>query len=309
MNWNRRQLLLASGGAFLSLPAWVKSATDGKNIDQKFIRDIADSAKTKDLTVIYPKGCLANLKPIIQQFSKLTSVQVKLKEVGFNDITNHLLKTRLIKGRDNHFDIAIPPSFSIPDLAEADVIQEFDNDVSKMSLQDYETSLYSLGDYYADKLFGLQTSGDAYMLFLRKSWLLDKKNQDRYRQKFQRNLEIPQTWEELDRQLAFFHKPSKNQYGGCFFRHKLYMHWEYWIRLHGKGLYPCSADLRPQLTVDSSVTALEEMKSATRFLHPSCQRNGPYENFSLFNQGNCYANLSWGGWSEIFLFAKVEHQR
>ena len=84
------------------------------------------------------------------------------------------------------------------------------------------------------------------------------------------------------------------------FRSKPYMHWEYWIRFHGQGSYPFSRDMEPLVTNQAAMLAINQMKDATTYLHPSSSKNGPYENFSLFGEGNCYANLSWGGGQKYF---------
>ena len=302
MTINRRQFVVAGSGTLLTIPTIGLGA--GKQtwngFDWKVLKKVASKSKAKSLTVLYPQGCLANLKPIIQEFEALTGTKILVKEAGFSDITNQILKSSLLSKSTSEFDIAIPPTFSIPDLAEAKVIHNLSDYAKNYEPDNSQSLLYTLGDYYHDGLFGYQSSGDAYLLFLRKSWLRDPNNQKRYEDRFGSKLDVPMTWEELDRQMSFFHDPEKQRFGGCFYRNKLYMHWEYWIRLHGQGSYPLNKNMRPLLNNDACLNAIEQMKTATTYLHPSSQKNGPYENFSVFGEGQTYANLSWGGGQKFF---------
>lgn len=259
-----------------------------------------DYSKKRPLRILYPKGCLANLKPIIAEFEKTTGVGVEVTEAGFATISNDMLKSNLLGEANELFDIAIPPTFAIPELADAGVIANLTPLVDKYGFEYGRHSLYRHGDNYQNQLYGFQSSGDVYLLFLRKSWLLDPENQQRYSDQYGYPLAIPRSWEELDRQMSFFHDPDKGNYGGCMFRSKLYMHWEYWIRFHGQGSYPFSRDMEPLVTNEAAMLALQQMKEASTYLHPSSVKNGPYENFALFGEGNCYANLSWGGGQKYF---------
>ena len=299
---DRRHFLKGKSAAILNLlglgGASTGSLADSINWSQ--LLNTIEYKKNQPLRLLYPQGCLANLKPIIQIFEQLTGVDIEVKEAGFDSISSYMLKTSLLGKTNNSFDLAIPPTFAIPDLAGSGVIANLDAIADKTGVRDSIQSLYRHGDEYKGNLYGLQSSGDTYLLFLKKSWLLDPDNQKRYQDIHGYPLSIPLNWEELDQQMRFFHSPEKNQFGGCMFRSKLYMHWEFWIRMHAQGIYPFNRSMEPLINSPEAANALRQMKQANNVLHPTSAALGPYENFALFGEGNCYANLSWGGGQKYF---------
>jgi multiple sugar transport system substrate-binding protein len=108
-------------------------------------------------------------------------------------------------------------------------------------------------------------------------------------------LEVPQSWEELDRQMAFFHAPQEGRYGGALFRVPQYLAWEWWIRFHAKGVWPLSPELVPQIAGEAGVTALEEMIRAGQSLVPEVKSMGLFDNWARYARGDVYANIGWGG--------------
>ena len=260
----------------------------------------ASYARNEPLKILYPQGCRANLEPIIETFEALSGVKTELTEAGFANISNTMIKTAIIGNDKDAFDIAIPATFSIPDLVEAGVLANLDQLAEKFGIPSGEQSLYRQGDDYLGSLYGMQSSGDAFLMFLRKSWLENPDNQKRYEDTYGYKLAVPRHWEELDQQMQFFTNPDTGQYGGCMFRSEQYLHWEYWVRLHGQGSYPFNRSMDPLINNEAGVKALTQMKQTTPYLHPSVKINGPFENFSTFIEGDCYANFSWGGGQKFF---------
>lgn len=302
MEWIEGTFVKGNAAALLSsigIGIFSANASSG-SYDWAALAKQLNASKKRTLRILYPQGCLANLKPIIRIFEQLTNAKVQVKEAGFDSISNYMLKTSLLGKASDSFDLAIPPTFAIPDLAEAGVIADLSATAEKVGMRQNIQSLYSLGDEYQGNLYGLQSSGDTYLLFLRKSWLLDPENQKRYQDKYGYPLAIPLSWEELDRQMQFFHAPDEGRFGGCMFRSKLYMHWEFWIRMHAQGIYPLDRKMQPLISAPEAIQALNQMKQANAWLHPNSAKFGPYENFTAFGEGNCYANLSWGGGQKYF---------
>ncbi|SMF81883.1 ABC transporter substrate-binding protein [Pseudobacteriovorax antillogorgiicola] len=264
---------------------------------QDQVTDLIDKQRFKGsqkLTLLYPKGCLANLEPAVKIIRDLTKIEVLLKESALDQISVDILMAQKV-GRDN-FDIALPPTFAIPDLVAGGHLEDLSPYAKVWEPKEYRKSiLYSLGDRHLGKLYGYQTDGDVYLMFLNKRWLENKDLRNRYAQKYQTELTVPKTWPELDRQIAFMHNPEANRCDGLLFRNLNYVLWEYWIRLHGAGLFPFDKDMNPQLADDRAIQALDEMTEVTRSLCKDSRSNGLFENFKSFAEGNKYCNLGWGG--------------
>ena len=197
---------------------------------------------------------------------------------------------------DEGYDLALPATFGIPELAEAGVLFDIGAFAAAYEPQTLRKhSLYTVGDSYDGRLYGFQADGDAYLMFYNKPWLEDEDNQKRYADQFGEPLDIPETWPELDRQMAFFHKPEKNRFGGALFRTPTYVDWEWWIRFHAHGSWPFDDDMNPLIDGEAGVLALEELIAASQFLYPESQRAGLFDNWKAYAKGNIYCNIGWGG--------------
>lgn len=246
------------------------------------------------LKILQPSGSLGNIKPVAERFTAATGVRVEFIEVPLGEINQKVLLEAVSK--TGSFDIALPATFGIPDLAESGILVNLDQYAQKYEPAGFrDGDLYSTGDFYKGNLYGYQTDGDTYLAFYRKDWLADKEDNKRFSDKHGRPLAIPETWEEFDALLAFFHRPDQGRYGGALFRTQYFIAWEFWSRYHAKGFYPFDNDLNPQINNEGGVQALEELVAASRYLYPGARTNGLFENFEAYGQGDKFANVGWGG--------------
>lgn len=258
------------------------------------LAELKPSSKT--ISILHPKGSLANLKPIIDTFTQLTGVKVHPIEGSLDQISAELILNQKLKINNKQVDIALPATFSIPDLVTNGVIASLDKLESKYSsVLPKNASLYERGDYFDGKRYGFQTDGDTYLLFINKEFLENKEYQAQYKERYSTVLVPPTTWSELDRQIKFFHRPDENKYGGLLFRNKSYIGWEFLVRLHAHGITPFDKNFKPQVATKTGVKVLEEMRSLNNSLYPGIHKIGLFKNFDLFKQGNVYANIGWGG--------------
>jgi multiple sugar transport system substrate-binding protein len=287
--------LTATTGVFsYSRPAL--AAGDVTSVD----KDVAAAAKALaggkpvTLRILEPSGSLGNVKPVAENWKAETGIDIEYIEVPLGEINQKILLEAVSKA--GSFDIALPASFGIPDLVESGILVNLDKYAQKYEPEKFRDNiLYSVSDYYKGNFYGYQTDGDAYVLFYRKDWLQDADAGKRYADKHGKKLQIPETWEDFDHQLAFFHHPDKGTYGGTLFRTQYFIAWEWWIRFHAKGFYPFSDDLTPQINNEAGIKALEELVAASKFLYPGARTNGLFENFEAYGKGDSYANIGWGG--------------
>ena len=224
MDINRRELIkFGSMAAATALtPSLLKAApsragnTWHDQIVEKLLRL---PSKPQTLNILIPNGCQANLKPLKQLLREKADIKLKQTVAPVDEINTRLLLSAGAGGES--FDLALPATFGIPDVAQAGSIMSLDAMAEKHQPENFQyDSLYTLGDYFDDRLYGYQTDGDAYVMFFNQEWLDDPENQQRYGDKYGKALEIPKTWEELDQQMAFFNDPSKDRHGGSLFRTK-----------------------------------------------------------------------------------------
>lgn len=298
----RRRVLTAIAGAAAvsTIPSTLYAAGESQlhlSAARK-AKDLAGLGKS-ELRLLIPRGSGANVEPVVAAFREATGVHVKVTEAPVDDINTELTLDTLTG--DGNYDLALPATFGIPDLVAAKAIIPLTAFAKKYEPVGFRDGiLYQVGDRFDNEIYGFQTDGDAYVMFYHRELLEDPKEKDDYADKFNVALNIPTTWQELDRQMAFFNRPKDGLAGGLLFRTPGYLAWEWWVRFHAKGLWPLDRQLNPQIDSPAGIQALEEMIEATRHLAPEVNRLGLFENWSRFSQGNVYCNIGWGGSQKYF---------
>lgn len=304
MGQTRRDFLVRSAAAataFSMAPGlFVKpglaQASDLANVHKaaaEAAKKLAEGRSVK-LIIMQPSGSLGNVKPVADRFMEETGVTIEYLEVPLGEITQKILLEAVSKS--GSFDIALPATFGIPDLAESGILVNLDQYALKYEPKDFQDdALYTIGDYYKGSLYGYQTDGDTYVMFYNKDWLDKDEERKGFADKHGWELKVPDTWEELDAMMAWFHRPDQGMYGGALFRTQYFIAWEWWGRFHAKGYYPLDDDLNPQINNEAGVQALEELIKASEHLYPGAKTNGLFENFEAYGLADKFANIGWGG--------------
>ena len=223
------------------------------------------------LRILLPRGSEANVAPVASAFSEATEVTIDFVFADV-DLVNIKILSDQLTGVDN-FDIALPATFGLPDLIEANALLPLDKlDAAYGNALGSHSSLYDHGDSFLGKRYGFQTGGDVYVMFYRRSWLENADNQAAYKAQTGDDLKVPQTWTELDQQMRFFHKPENGRYGGALFRNANYLVWEWWIRLHANGGQPVDTNFNPTINSPAGIAALEALIASTADLYPGPKR-------------------------------------
>ena len=246
------------------------------------------------LQVMAPNGSGPNVSAVVSEFTRLSGINCIIEEVAVNNINIELI-LRSAAG-ENTVDVALPATFGIPELVQANAIHALDELAARYEPEGFSDGyLYRKGDYYRNYLYGYQTDGDVYLLFYNKRMLEDPAERKAYKRITGKALAPATSWEELDAMMAFFHRPEQNQYGGSLFRNPGYLVWEWWARFHAKGSRPFSNDMQVNVNNEAGVEALEELVAASDSLSPGSRSNGLFDNWADFAQGNVFCNIGWGG--------------
>ncbi len=301
-SFNRRAVLATTGrapSAYALGPPGRAARAQEASLDN--IHEVAAETAKKlaggkaiSLKIMQPSGSLGNVKPVADIFTEKTGIKFAYLEVPLGEINQKVLLEAV--SRTGSFDLALPATFGIPDLAESGILVNLDQYATKYEPKDFQSdALYSTGDYYKGSLYGYQTDGDTYLMFYNKDWLEKPDEKKAFADKHGYEPKVPDTWEELDQMMAFYHRPDKGMYGGALYRTQYFIAWEWWGRFHAKGFYPFADDMTPQINNDAGVQAAEELVKATAYLYPGAKSNGLFENFEAYGQGDKFANIGWGG--------------
>lgn len=296
-NHSRRQILATIAGATsLAVAPTVASAARAVDLHDTAAQHAKKLAagKVSALRLLLPQGSGDNVRPVIAAFRDATGIAVTLVETPVDDI-NTQLALDAMSGEGN-YDLALPATFGLPDLATSGAIIPITEFARKYEPHGFRKGiLYDIGDRFDGELYGFQTDGDTYVMFYHKDLLENPDEAARYADTYGRSLAVPDTWEELDRQMAYFHRKDQGISGGLLFRTPGYLAWEWWVRFHAKGVWPLSSNLDPQIDSDAGVEALENMIRATEYLCPEVDRLGLFENWARYGKGDVYCNIGWGG--------------
>jgi len=292
----RRGLLkgLAAIVAGHALPGDVRAAPDSMRDYAAAQASRLAAGSSQPLRLLMPNGCGENLRPAVEAFRAATGVAVQITEVAVDDVNARLLLDAM-SGQGEH-DLALPATFALPDLVSVGAILPLGAFAARHEPTGYRDALlYGIGDRFDGELYGFQTDGDAYLMFYHKDYLDDPDERARYADRHGEALIVPRTWEQLDRQMAFFHRPEQGLAGGLLFRTPGYLAWEWWVRFHAKGVWPLSPSLAPQIAGEAGVTALEQMIRAGESLPSETRTLGLFDNWERYARGDVYCNIGWGG--------------
>ena len=292
---------VASVAGLSTFNAFGKNKKNLSSLDNEILECVKRLKKERDinLTLLYPEGCLDNIKPLTTRFTQATGVNITLQEAGLSDLDTKII-LKAVK-EEYHYDIALPATFSMNTLVLANALLPLDHLAEKYEPENFKQyQLYDYGDYVDGKFYGYQTDGDTYLMFYNRDMLDDANNRQLFQKQYGYALTVPKTWEQLDDMIRFFHKPDAKQYGGCLFRTPGYGAWEWWSRFHAKGYYPLQDDLTPNINNGAGIEALQEMIDISSSLHPNSHSDGLFENWATYAQGETFCNIGWGGSQKFF---------
>ncbi len=172
----------------LSLPILTFAQPTSKLSMQALHKQVAQQAKQLafgrniDLTILFPKGALGNLKPIGKLFTQMTGIEIKYSEVPYEQINTHIILSAMAQNAE--FDLSLPATFALPDLIESSALEKLDRFAAKYEPEYFRNNiLYSMGDYYKRHFYGYQTDGDTYLMFYNKAWLQDVTEKRKFEKK------------------------------------------------------------------------------------------------------------------------------
>jgi multiple sugar transport system substrate-binding protein len=203
--------------------------------------------------ILQPFSTLVNLQPVAEQWATDTGIPVGHIEAPLLEINQRIWQEASAKS--GAFDVALALPLGIPDFAATGVLvdltelaQQYHPDRGAQGCQ----ALYTVGDFYQGRQFGLCTDGDTLVMFYRKDLLDHPDQQQRFADQYGYPLAIPATWNEFDQMVRFFHQPDQGLYGGALVRAVLRASGggtagiaEWMIRYHAKGHYLFDDHMHP----------------------------------------------------------------
>ncbi len=280
--------------------AAVKASTEGPQ-DGSAFRAVQAAKKIKGVTLgmTYEAGLQA-LEP--RNFSgplwqQLTGMDFNVIELSHPDqyakpIAEHIAQS-------GAYDILeIEPAW-IPSLADGGVIAPIDNYVdkymNKADLEDYHP-LYKSLPTYKGKRWGMFDDGDQLCLYYRRDVFEDSKLRAAYQQKFNRDLRVPQTWDEYAETAQFISaQMAPNVYGAAHFRKagSPGNQFGFLQEFRANGGVFFDDKMRAQLATEAGIKTLQQMLAANKGSVPGNDDLDAVAAWATWLQGKAAMLYSW----------------
>jgi multiple sugar transport system substrate-binding protein len=105
------------------------------------------------LKILEPSGSLGNIKPVADRWTAESGIKIEYVEVPLEEISQKVLLEAV--SRTGSFDLALPASFGIPDLAESGILVNLDQFVGRYEPDGFQnTLLCKTGNYYKGNFYG-----------------------------------------------------------------------------------------------------------------------------------------------------------
>ncbi len=293
-----RRALLTGTFAVLAEHALAAEASLGSQswIDHARVRAASGSGR---LRLLIPVGSDANITPIVSAYTELTGVAIDIQTVAVREVGTTLLTSRMMSNQ--RYDIVLPATYELPELVAARAIRPMDT-IARIdgTGRDDDGALFSHGNDFNGHSYGRQTDGDVFLMFLNKAILKDHRLTDGYAGRYGTPFSVPSSWEELDRQIAFVHLNNGHP-GAVLFRDRGQIEWEFWLRLHAKGVWPLSSEFDPQFDGDAGRDALSDMINVSPHIEQSRHNKSSFlAGWKAFTESGADATFGWGGTQKIF---------
>jgi multiple sugar transport system substrate-binding protein len=204
-----------------------------------------------------------------------------------------------IAGSGAYDILDIEPAW-VPSLANGGVIEPIDDLVdkymNKADLDDYHP-LYKFLPTYKGKRWGFFDDGDQFMLYYRTDVFADPKLAGAYKAKFNRDLRVPQTWDEYAETAQFItDQMAPNVYGAAHFRKfgspgNQFGFCQQFRANGGKFFDP--ATMKAQLDTPAGIMTLKQMLAANKASMPGNDEMDAVALWVAWLQGKVAMIYSW----------------
>ena len=221
--------------------------------------------------------------------------------------TGIVLETRIIPqepiqqviASSTDIDLTVARNHEFPELIPLGLIEDLTPLFAEFGFtldDDLDTGFIrpDLQAYLGDRIAAIPADGDPVILYLRSDLMEDPKEQAAFRKATGRDLVTPETWQEYEELVRFFHRPEQGLYGVVEERDPEGA-WMFWLPRYLSTAKPYQplfdADMRPQLDSPQGIAATESYLAAVKYSPPGITDAGNNYSFSLafYMRGKAFA--------------------
>lgn len=205
-------------------------------------------------------------------------------------------------------DLVVVRNHEYPDLYQQDLILSLDAKLDTLGMQpnaDEDFFLFAAQTRFADQTLAIPADGDLLLLYLRKDLLNDPEEQQAFQSRYGYPLAAPETWQEYQDQLAFFHRPEEELYGTVELRDPG-IAWMHWLPRYASQAYPNQPlfddQLKPQINSPEGIAATQSYLATLDFSPEDIAQPGSGYDFALpyFARGQAYSMMITVAGAKLF---------
>jgi multiple sugar transport system substrate-binding protein len=150
--------------------------------------------------------------------------------------------------------------------------------------------------YLGDRIAAIPADGDPVVMYLRRDLMEEPRERSAFRAATGRDLAVPQTWEEYETLVRFFHRPEQGLYGAAEERDAEGA-WMFWLPRYLSTSAPYQplfdADMRPLIDSPQGIAATENYIAIANHSPPDIDKDGNNYSYTLpfYMQGKAFATM------------------
>ncbi len=265
------------------------------------VRDLVASGKVAPNTVLrlgFKQGnvnaYLGNDLELQQEWERETGIIIETRLIP------QLPVLEVIKTNPG-LDLTVARNHEFPELLPLGLITDLTPLVDKFGfrLGDDRLTGYIRPDlqaYLGDRIVAVPADGDPVVMYLRRDLLEDPQERAAFRAATGRELGVPETWDEFEETIRFFHRPDQGLYGVVEERDPEGA-WMYWLPRYLSQATPYQplfdAQMRPLLDTPQGIAATESYVASVKYAPPEITAKGNNYSYTipLYMQGKVFAML------------------
>ncbi|MEM4251300.1 MAG: extracellular solute-binding protein [Candidatus Bathyarchaeia archaeon] len=210
--------------------------------------------------------------------------------------------------RTGSIDLINAQTMYLSDLAEAELLYPLDDSAMWIDIRERgrpDGYIYPLDrtiPYYKGKLYGFLQDGDVQLLYYRKDYLTDPKEQEAFEKQYGYPLAPPKTMFEYRDICHFFTRPP-DLYGSVEFRELTRNSFTWYLYVTAKkwpNWYYFDDDMRPQLTTKEAIEAAELYVENVKNMAPNQPELTGLSAVQSFGEGKAVFGISSPSAARIF---------
>ena len=207
-------------------------------------------------------------------------------------------------------DIMVARQREYPDLCVGNYIADLSPFVKKYKfvLDDNPVNGYispKVQTEFDNKVVAIPADGDITVLYLRKDLMDDPAHKEKFKKKYNRELTTPETWNEYQDLVEFFHNYRDGFYGSCEQRDPL-TGWMFWMPRYtcraNPNQYLFDENMHPLIDSFAGVAATESYLATIPFSPPDVLKEGNDYNYTMpfFKKGNGFSCIITLAGAKVF---------